>query len=190
MDTNASKGDQPPIENDANPVAGTSPHALVDDTSQKLSSAIEVMNNVTVAADPTGQAAVLQSRLNGDNVGVALAAAGPLLGTLGKAEKAAQESVTAYQIIKDGKVAYVGITNNIARRSAEHGEVLQTVATLPSRSHAAKRELWSKRLLSIMGSKKTGGALSNKMNSISPARLGFREAVALGMQVLHSVGIL
>jgi RHS repeat-associated protein len=154
MDTNASKGDQPPIENDANPVAGTSPHALVDDTSQKLSSAIEVMNNVTVAADPTGQAAVLQSRLNGDNVGVALAAAGPLLGTLGKAEKAAQESVTAYQIIKDGKVAYVGITNNIARRSAEHGEVLQTVATLPSRSQARAVE---QALIEHYGLEKNGG---------------------------------
>ncbi len=64
-----------------------------------------------------GGAGILNSTLHEDGRGLALAAAGPVLGAVGNTEKLAQESVTVYQIVKDGKVTYVGITNNIAGES-------------------------------------------------------------------------
>ena len=43
-------------------------------------------------------------------------------------------------------------------------------------------------LIEHHGLAKNGGTLENKINSISPQGSGFREAVAIGVQVLHGLG--
>jgi hypothetical protein len=108
-----------------------------------------------------------------------------VLGAIGKTERVAQESVTVYQIVKDGKVTYVGITNNLVRRSAEHGEYLEKVATLPSRDQARAVE---QALIQHHGFERNGGTLTNRINSISPTNPGFKDAVIFGFEVLRTLG--
>jgi RHS repeat-associated protein len=166
-------------------LTNTTTHDILVDVTDKVGQATGVMNEVVAAADPTGQAAALNSMVKGDKVGVALAVAGPLLGAAGKTEKAVQEGVSVYQIVKDGEVTYVGITNNLARRSAEHGAALEEVAGGLTRKEARSVE---QALIEHHGLAKNGGTLENKINSISPQRSGFREAVEFGVQVLHNLG--
>lgn len=99
----------------------------------------------------------------------------------------AEEAVHVYQIVKDGKVAYVGITNNLIRREAEHGSTLTKVATLGSRLDARGVE---QALIEHHGLEKNGGTLANKINSISPKNPGFSDYVRMGFDVLRSVGYL
>ena len=96
-----------------------------------------------------------------------------------------EEAVHVCQIVKDGKVIYVGITNSLKRRAAEHGvEVLDPIVTVFSRDQARAVE---QALIQHHGLGKDGGTLMNKINSISPKRLGFWDAVELGFETLRSV---
>jgi RHS repeat-associated protein len=79
-DASSSKGSNPATDNSSpDPVTGTTTHQIVKDTTDKVGTAMEVIGDVAAVADPTGQTAALKSHLEGDNVGVALAVAGPML---------------------------------------------------------------------------------------------------------------
>lgn len=99
-------------------------------------------------------------------------------------EKAA---VSVYSIVKDGEVVYVGITSNLARRAAEHGEVLTEIVGALTRNQARGVE---QALIEHYGLAKNGGTLLNKINSIARSSGLYEPAVAFGQQLLHSIGYL
>ena len=75
-----SKGAAPPLDDsDPNPVTGVTTHEIVQNASQKMDQVIQIQNEVVAAADPTGQAAALNSKLHGDTIGVSMSVAGPLV---------------------------------------------------------------------------------------------------------------
>jgi RHS repeat-associated protein len=185
-DTSSSKGETPAIDNSPRIFnSDTTTSQVLADATEKIDKQMQITNEVVAAADPTGQAAALNSYLKGDKVGVGLAMAGPLLGAIGKGEKAVQEGVSVYRIVEDGETTYVGITNNLTRRSAEQGAPLEEIVGGLTRKEARSVE---QALIEHHGLPKNGGTLKNKINSISPQRAGFREAVEFGMEVLHIAG--
>lgn len=88
-----------------------------------------------------------------------------------------------------GSVNYVGITNNLARRSAEHlrtkGIQIEKLMGNLSRSDARAVE---QALIEIHGLGKHGGTLLNKINSISPNNPVYASQLARGHALLKSIG--
>jgi hypothetical protein len=117
-------------------------------------------------------------------------AAIPVVGVIGeigkgaKVAKDAEEAVSVYKIAKEGETTYVGITNNIARRSAEHGADLKEVAGGLTRNQARGVE---QALIEHHGLASNGGTLTNKINSISRANTIYHEAVTFGRMFLQSI---
>ncbi|MGA9043135.1 MAG: RHS repeat-associated core domain-containing protein [Terriglobales bacterium] len=95
--------------------------------------------------------------------------------------------VSVYAIVKDGETVYVGITNNLARRAAEHGEELTKIAGGLTRGEARGVE---QALINQHGLAKNGGTLLNKINSVAPSNPIYKEAVQFGRQLLQSIGYL
>lgn len=96
----------------------------------------------------------------------------------------AEESVTVYRIIKEGETTYVGTTNNIARRSGQHGAALEKVAGGLTRKQTRGVE---QALIEDYGLVKNGGSLTNKINSISSSSPIYNEAVTFGRKLLQSM---
>jgi hypothetical protein len=88
-----------------------------------------------------------------------------------------------------GKVEYVGITNNLARRAAEHlserGFQIEKVLGNLSRSDAHAVE---QVLIHIHGLEKNGGTLLNRINSIARSNPTYAEQVKRGYELLKSIG--
>jgi RHS repeat-associated protein len=89
-----------------------------------------------------------------------------------------------YQIVQEGKTVYVGITNDLQRRGAEHGAKLEQIVDGLTRSQARGVE---QALIEQFGLQKNGGALLNKINSISPSNPTYKELVQFGRQLLQSI---
>ena len=89
----------------------------------------------------------------------------------------------------NGVVDYAGITNNLARRSAEHlsskGIRIQKLMGGLSRSDARAVE---QALIEIHGLGKNGGTLLNKINSISPKNPIYGQQLQRGYDLLKSIG--
>ena len=89
----------------------------------------------------------------------------------------------------DGAVQYVGITNNLARREAEHlaskGIQIRELMTGLSRADARSVE---QALIEIHGLGKNGGTLLNKINSISQKNPIYAESLQKGYELLKSMG--
>jgi len=79
----SSKDSSEAINSQPNVVTGVSTEAMVADTNTKVATALDKMSAVVTAFDPTGQSAALRSYLTGDNVGFALAVAGPWISLAG-----------------------------------------------------------------------------------------------------------
>ncbi len=102
----------------------------------------------------------------------------------GKA-KAPEAAYSVYRILEGEETVYVGITNNLARRSAEHGADLEKIAGGLTRGQARGVE---QALIEHHGLAKNGGTLTNKINSIAKTKGSFyEEAVAFGRQLLRSI---
>ena len=88
-----------------------------------------------------------------------------------------------------GQTQYVGITNDLARRAAEHlaskGIQVEKVLGGLSRSDARAVE---QALIEIDGLGKNGGTLLNRINSISPSNPAYAEQVQRGHEILKSIG--
>jgi RHS repeat-associated protein len=88
-----------------------------------------------------------------------------------------------------GAVQYVGITNNLARRSAEHlaskGIRITELMSDLSRSDARAVE---QALIEIYGLGKEGGTLMNKINSIAKSNPTYAEQLQRGYELLQTAG--
>ena len=108
---------------------------------------------------------------------------------LAKLEGKSVKLNTVYLAVKDGFGHYAGITNNIARRTAEHlsqrGFQIQPLLENLSREDARAVE---QALIVIHGLEKNGGTLINKINSISPTNANYKQALERGYELLKSIG--
>jgi len=88
-----------------------------------------------------------------------------------------------------GQVQYVGITNNVARRAAEHlrqnGFQIEELLGSLSRQEARAVE---QALIEIHGLGKTGGTLTNRINSIARSNPEYAELLRQGRKFLESIG--
>jgi RHS repeat-associated protein len=103
----------------------------------------------------------------------------------GEEKAAATASTSVYTIVKDGETVYAGITNNLARRAAEHGEALTEVASGLTRTQARGVE---QALIEQHGLASNGGTLLNRINSIARSNPIYNEAVQFGRELLGSIG--
>ena len=92
---------------------------------------------------------------------------------------------SVYAIVKDGETVYVGITNNLLRRAAEHGEEVTKIAGELTRNEARGVK---QALIEMHGLTKNGGTLLNKINSIAETNPKYNNAVQFGRQLLQSLG--
>ena len=98
-------------------------------------------------------------------------------------------SNVVYHSVQNGVTNYVGITNNLARRSAEHlahkGISIQPLMKGLSRADARAVE---QALIEIHGLSKNGGTLLNKINSISSKSPIYGQQLQRGYDLLKSIG--
>ncbi len=107
-------------------------------------------------------------------------------------DAAAQAAGTArtyvYRSVVDGKVIYVGITNNLARRAAEHlaskGIRISQLMVTATRADARAVE---QALIEIHRLGKEG-TLLNKINSIAKSNPIYAKQLQRGYELLHSIG--
>jgi len=105
--------------------------------------------------------------------------------------RAAKEGVNVvYRSVNAaGQVQYVGITNNLARRAAEHlaskGIKIQKLLGGLSRADARGVE---QALIEIHGLGKSGGTLLNRINSIARSNPAYAAQVKRGYELLRSIG--
>lgn len=89
----------------------------------------------------------------------------------------------------DGVTQYVGITNNIARKQAEHlaskGIEIEPLMKNLSRSDARAVE---QALIEIHGLGKNGGTLINKINSTGKTNPQYAKSLERGYELLKSIG--
>jgi hypothetical protein len=98
-------------------------------------------------------------------------------------------SNVVYHSVEAGVTQYVGITNNLARRAAQHlgtkGIKIEPLMQGLSRSDARAVE---QALIEIHGLGKNGGTLLNKINSISPTNPAYGSQLQRGYDLLKSIG--
>jgi hypothetical protein len=97
---------------------------------------------------------------------------------------------TAYRSVDaSGKTQYVGLTNNLARRAAEHlrskGIQIEKLLGNVSREDARAVE---QALIEIHGLRKNGGTLLNHINSVAQSNPKYAELLRRGMPLLESIG--
>ena len=102
---------------------------------------------------------------------------------------AGKNSVYISKAAADGTVQYVGITNDIARRAAEHmaskGIPIEKLMQGLSRSDARAVE---QALIETHGLQKNGGTLINKINSIAATNKSYAEQLQRGYELLKTIG--
>jgi RHS repeat-associated protein len=160
--------------------SGVDQNALMADSLNKIGGGLQFVGETAAFIDPSGIVAAGGAMAKGKDgeailfIGLALLPGG----------KKAEEAIHVYQIVKDGKVIYVGITNNLWRRGIEHGADLDHIVTMGSRLDARAVE---QALIQHHGLQKNGGALVNKTNSVSPRNPKFSDYVKYGFEVLRSM---
>jgi predicted GIY-YIG superfamily endonuclease len=133
-----------------------------------------------------------------ESLSAGVAAAGPaltadgLLATGAGSTGAAGGGVVVYRALDStGRVIYVGITNDVARRSAKHLRVsgirIRAIPGLENLSRINARGV-EQALINLHGLMKNGGTLMNKINSISPQNPVYEEAVQHGTELLKGAG--
>jgi len=88
-----------------------------------------------------------------------------------------------------GEVQYVGITNNLARRAAEHlrGSGIQIEKVMGGLSRSDARAV-EQVLIETHGLGKNGGTLLNRINSISSSNPTYVDQVKRGHELLQAIG--
>ena len=94
-----------------------------------------------------------------------------------------------YHSVESGVTRYVGITNNLARRAAEHlarkGINIEPLMQGLSRADARAVE---QALIEIHGLGRNGGTLLNKINSIARTNPNYASQLERGFELLESIG--
>ncbi len=128
-----------------------------------------------------------EAKRNLINNTIALSLPTPVNGVV-KAESAAGE-MSVYISVSNGVTQYAGITNNVARRAAEHlagkGINIQPLMTGLSMGQARAVE---QALIEIHGLSKNGGTLLNKINSIAASNPTYSSQLKQGYELLKSIG--
>lgn len=103
----------------------------------------------------------------------------------------ADPGVSVYKGVKDGKDVYAGITNNIARRSAQHGDrfEVERLQNMPSVTRGQARAIEEALIKRAGGVKSEGGSYENIRHSISPNHDYYQQAVDWGEQWLQGMGL-
>lgn len=131
------------------------------------------------------------------NAGISAAGALPVVGhaaTTGRIAKRVTKSADnlVYQSTKaDGTVDYVGITNNLERRAAEHlGQKGISIDAIPGLSNLSRADARAVEqvLIESHGLGKNGGTLLNKINSISQKNPVYAESLTRGGELLKGAG--
>jgi RHS repeat-associated protein len=88
-----------------------------------------------------------------------------------------------------GEVQYVGITNSLARRAAEHlaGRGIQIEKLMGGLARTDARAV-EQALIEIHGLGRTGGTLLNRINGIAPSNPAYAAQVQRGYELLQSIG--
>lgn len=94
-----------------------------------------------------------------------------------------------YLGVRDGKPVYTGITNDLARRQAQHGErfVLQQLTSEPL-TRGQARAIEQALIERAGGTAPKGGSFQNLRNSISPTHGYYGQAVDWGEAWLRANG--
>lgn len=84
---------------------------------------------------------------------------------------------------------YAGITNNLARRAAEHlrGRGIQIEKLMGGLSRTDARAV-EQALIEVHGLGKNGGTLLNRINSIAPTNPSYSQQLQRGYELLQSIG--
>lgn len=99
-------------------------------------------------------------------------------------------NMTVYRSVNAaGQVQYVGITNDLARRAAQHlaQKGIQIEKLLGKLSPAEARAV-EQALIEVHGLMKNGGTLMNKINSIAETNPIYADSVSKGFQILRKAG--
>jgi RHS repeat-associated protein len=99
-------------------------------------------------------------------------------------------STAVYQSVNAAsEVQYVGITNNLARRAAEHAArfAIQRIAGLSNLTRVDAKAV-EQVLIEYFQLGKNGGTLLNQINSIAQSNPVYAQAIQRGIQILKSVG--
>ena len=116
---------------------------------------------------------------------MAMAAQGP-----GGGGSPPSKGYTAYRSVDgSGRAQYAGMTNDLARRAAEHlrGKGIQIEKLFGNLSREDARAV-EQALIEIHGLKKNGGTLLNQINSIAPSNPKYADLLRRGLQLLESIG--
>jgi RHS repeat-associated protein len=94
-----------------------------------------------------------------------------------------------YLSVEAGVTQYVGITNNLARRAAEHLRIKRiNIEPLMQGLTKSDARAVEQALIKIHGLGKEGGTLLNKINSISPTNPAYGSQLQRGYELLKSIG--
>jgi uncharacterized protein RhaS with RHS repeats len=85
-----------------------------------------------------------------------------------------------------GQVQYVGITNNLARRTAEHARNGIRIRAIPGLTNLSKADARAVEqvLIELHGLGKNGGTLLNKINSIAKTNPCYAQSLKRGRELL------
>jgi hypothetical protein len=111
-------------------------------------------------------------------------------GIVGAVSGAARGSMTVYRSLNAaGDVQYVGITNNLARRAAEHlrGSGIQIEKLMGGLSRTDARAV-EQALIEVHGLGRNGGTLLNRINSIARSNPAYADQLRRGYELLQTVG--
>jgi hypothetical protein len=94
-----------------------------------------------------------------------------------------------YSSVDEGVTQYVGITNNLARREAQHlaGKGIQIKPLMEGLSRSDARAV-EQALIEIHGLGKNGGTLLNQINSIAKSNPLYSSQLERGYELLKSIG--
>jgi hypothetical protein len=165
-------------------------HYLLSDPAfhvENSSKSWEILVQIANAAGSVAELVGVGARWVG--MTVAARAAGARAAGAVAARGAAEANVVYRSVTAAGQVQYVGITNNLARRAAEHlaGRGIQVEKVLGGLSRGDARAV-EQALIEIHGLGKNGGTLLNRINSIAPSNPAYAQQVQRGYELLQSIG--
>lgn len=140
-------------------------------------------------------ALIYASRGEWVNAGISALAIVPYIGDLGKGGRLGSKLAAkggdkiVYHSVDTGVTKYVGIANNIARRSAEHlsSKGISIEPLMKQLSHSDVRAV-EQALIEIHGLSKNGGTLINKINRIATKNPSYGAQLQRGYDLLNSIG--
>ena len=114
-----------------------------------------------------------------------------VLGLIGPGGGYGKGGTVVYHAVEDGATRYVGISDDLARRAAEHlrqkGISIDAIPGLGNLSRADARAV-EQALINHHGLERNGGSLMNKINSIAESNPIYGDALRRGQEILRQAG--